>query len=80
MDNKNEADNEQQKQQPDKGTMCVVCLVELAGSDEPVTDAKGPGKLAKLPNCGHFFHEKCLVNWKTHSCPVCRQPGTPLKN
>ena len=26
-----------------------------------------------LEQCGHWFHDTCLVNWKMDTCPVCRK-------
>uniref|UniRef100_A0A6G1SQI3 RING-type domain-containing protein n=1 Tax=Aceria tosichella TaxID=561515 RepID=A0A6G1SQI3_9ACAR len=50
---------------------CPICGDEL--SSEP--------RVAKLTNCGHVFHEQCLMSWsKTKEketleslCPVCRE-------
>ena len=49
-----------------EGSTCVICLAELVSLGEKT--------LAKLPNCGHIFHEGCLAKWKTHTCPICREP------
>ena len=65
---------------------CAICL-------EPMHKNKNKDKNAierclscledkdiptKLP-CDHFFHSKCIQNWKKQSneCPLCRSPITP---
>jgi hypothetical protein len=42
---------------------CTVCLEPFKASDVA----------AKL-DCGHKFHENCLVDWleKKSNCPICR--------
>ncbi|CAN0926809.1 E3 ubiquitin-protein ligase RING1-like [Linum grandiflorum] len=44
---------------------CTICLEEM-GSDE--------GKAAIKLDCGHEFHENCLVSWlrTSNCCPLCR--------
>ncbi|XP_071708127.1 putative RING-H2 finger protein ATL71 [Rutidosis leptorrhynchoides] len=43
---------------------CSVCLADYNPSDV----------IRLLPECGHFFHVKCIDTWlKVHpTCPVCR--------
>ena len=57
----------------DEGSKCVICLTEMKITKETIVEEQ---TLAKLPNCGHIFHEACLGSWKTYSCPICRKPGT----
>ncbi|OMJ78869.1 hypothetical protein SteCoe_21222 [Stentor coeruleus] len=44
--------------------MCTVCIEEF----------KFKQKLVKLPNCGHFFHKKCIKSWMKVKtvCPICK--------
>lgn len=40
---------------------CVICCHE-------------DNKKFVIRDCGHSFHEKCLIKWKiqNHTCPICR--------
>lgn len=44
--------------------MCTVCIEEFEFKQ----------KLVKLPNCGHFFHKKCIKSWMKVKtiCPLCK--------
>ncbi|KAF7852119.1 hypothetical protein BT93_L0515 [Corymbia citriodora subsp. variegata] len=44
---------------------CSICLADYGDSD----------MLRLLPECGHYFHLKCVDPWlKLHSsCPICRK-------
>ncbi|KAI4347756.1 hypothetical protein L6164_008539 [Bauhinia variegata] len=44
---------------------CSICLVDYKESDS----------LRVLPDCGHFFHVKCVDPWLTMNltCPICRK-------
>lgn len=48
---------------------CSICLRDYRSSD----------LLRLLPECGHFYHVKCVDPWlRTHwSCPVCRNSMIP---
>ncbi|KAL3523689.1 hypothetical protein ACH5RR_016523 [Cinchona calisaya] len=48
---------------------CSICLQEYKDTD----------MLRLLPECGHFFHLKCLDPWlKMHpTCPICRNSPMP---
>ncbi|KAL3520924.1 hypothetical protein ACH5RR_019073 [Cinchona calisaya] len=47
-----------------EGGCCSICLQDYKESD----------MLRLLPECGHFFHLKCVDLWlKLHpTCPICR--------
>ncbi|KAI3419918.1 Protein TIC 20 [Psidium guajava] len=47
------------------GGSCSICLGEYKESDV----------LRLLPECGHFFHMKCVDPWlRSHAtCPICRK-------
>jgi len=46
-------------------TLCTVCHENIKINDW----------YKRLPNCGHFFHAKCIDRWLAirASCPVCRE-------
>ncbi|KAL2900921.1 RING-H2 finger protein ATL70 [Bienertia sinuspersici] len=48
---------------------CSICLADYKGNDV----------LRQLPECGHFFHLKCVDPWlKLHpTCPFCRTSPLP---
>ncbi|KAI3520325.1 hypothetical protein L1887_09673 [Cichorium endivia] len=50
------------------GSGCSICLADYKPTDV----------VRLLPECGHFFHVKCIDTWlKAHpTCPVCR--NSPL--
>ncbi|XP_048134923.1 RING-H2 finger protein ATL67-like [Rhodamnia argentea] len=52
------------------GGSCSICLGEYKESDV----------LRLLPECGHFFHMKCVDPWlRLHAtCPVCRKSPVPV--
>ena len=62
---------------------CGICIDEFnlvtVGIDEKV--------IVKVPQCCHFFHEECLVEWvdikidklMKPDCPACRSPFAPSK-
>ncbi|CAK9142760.1 unnamed protein product [Ilex paraguariensis] len=43
---------------------CSICLADYKDTD----------MLRLLPNCNHFFHQKCIDPWlRIHrTCPICR--------
>ncbi|XP_054783944.1 RING-H2 finger protein ATL67-like [Prosopis cineraria] len=45
-------------------TTCPICMCEYLESD----------MMRMLPQCGHYFHLKCIDEWLriSWSCPVCR--------
>lgn len=43
---------------------CSICMEELKAGEEPLS-------------CGHWFHSKCMRNWNTPSCPICRTALSP---
>mgnify|MGYP000739827132 CR=1 FL=1 len=59
----------------DDCTECSICMD--AFSDEDLRN----GVARQLHNCGHVFHEKCLITWvqgthgygRTRTCPNCRE-------
>ncbi|KAI4382646.1 hypothetical protein MLD38_008583 [Melastoma candidum] len=52
------------KREQGAGT-CPICLGDYRDSDV----------LRMLPDCGHFFHVKCVDPWLRSSptCPICRK-------
>nr|XP_043633633.1 putative RING-H2 finger protein ATL71 [Erigeron canadensis] len=49
---------------------CTICLADYEPADV----------IHLLPECGHFFHAKCIDTWlKVHpTCPVCRKSPLPI--
>ncbi|GMN60988.1 hypothetical protein TIFTF001_030086 [Ficus carica] len=45
---------------------CSICLTDYVDDD----------MVLLLPDCGHFFHVKCVDEWlrMNSTCPVCRNP------
>ena len=48
---------------------CAVCLSRV------------DYKCFSVLKCGHFFHPKCLVNWRVRSstCPTCKRSSSVLR-
>ncbi|KAL1194048.1 Brassinosteroid-responsive RING protein 1 [Cardamine amara subsp. amara] len=47
---------------------CAICLENMSGGSEDYF---------QMPNCSHWFHEDCIIEWidrDNNSCPLCRQP------
>ncbi|KAF4736482.1 hypothetical protein FOZ63_029422 [Perkinsus olseni] len=44
--------------------LCVMCQEEM----------KKGSKAKKLPECGHLFHDRCIMEWleRHNTCPICR--------
>lgn len=55
---------------------CAVCLEDFR-LEGGTTSSSQP--CAKLKNCSHIFHEKCLKQWLgvQKTCPVCKQEVLP---
>ena len=51
-------------------TFCSICLA----------DYKEVDMVLLLPNCGHFFHDKCVDQWLKlrPTCPICRDTPIPV--
>ncbi|KAF8011258.1 hypothetical protein BT93_J1766 [Corymbia citriodora subsp. variegata] len=51
------------------GEICTVCLGEVSSE----------GKVRKLTECGHCFHEECIETWLGYrrTCPLCRTTVRP---
>ncbi|MCL7035640.1 hypothetical protein MKW94_005746 [Papaver nudicaule] len=51
------------------GSCCSICLADYKSTD--VTRI--------LPDCGHFFHQKCVDPWLLQhpTCPICRASPLP---
>ena len=49
---------------PDDIPCCAICIEPFSKGDS----------CKKLPDCSHFFHDKCIVEWLQlkNDCPVCR--------
>lgn len=43
---------------------CTICLEYISLSDS----------IGTIPNCRHYYHDKCILQWSKHSnsCPTCR--------
>ena len=44
---------------------CAICQEEMKEGEVVI----------KLPECGHAYHESCVLSWlqSQHTCPLCRQ-------
>ena len=55
---------------------CVICLEEFQKEIESSenNDIKKEEEKTKVLECGHKFHEKCIIEWmkKQNKCPICR--------
>lgn len=53
-------------------TTCPICLSEYIESESEM--------MRMMPQCGHYFHLKCLDEWLkiNWSCPVCRD--SPMRH
>ena len=54
---------EEEQREPQDAPTCVVCLGDIASTDEHKLE------------CGHAFHNNCLIQWLRRgglSCPTCR--------
>ncbi|XVF82714.1 hypothetical protein PTKIN_Ptkin16aG0071200 [Pterospermum kingtungense] len=54
---------------PDSLSSCSICLGDYKDTD----------MLRMLPDCGHFFHQRCVDSWlRLHpTCPICRHSPVP---
>ena len=51
-----------------KGKTCSICL-------EDFEDNNGNDTITIIKtNCGHIFHEKCVMHKSITKCPLCRDP------
>ncbi|MCL7033550.1 hypothetical protein MKW94_028189 [Papaver nudicaule] len=59
----------QTKHTTSDGSCCSICLADYKSTD--VTRL--------LPDCGHFFHQKCVDPWLLQhpTCPICRASPLP---
>ncbi|KAL8895696.1 MAG: hypothetical protein Q9207_008059 [Kuettlingeria erythrocarpa] len=51
---------------------CAICHDSLAGPDEGLPDLF----MTRLPDCGHVFHEICLIQWLS---PITLPPTEKIK-
>ena len=60
---------------------CAICVDEFKNGDPENEDHM----ITETPQCKHFFHKGCLLEWvrtkvdklEKPDCPQCRAPFTP---
>lgn len=57
-----------QQAMPNRGEICTICL------DPLVQEAARRYAIIRLPQCGHWFHQRCAIRLLEYhpNCPVCR--------